>query len=261
MFARQVYAPTDMPRALCIFGCNRAACSAQRDGWRAVRTQRQPLPPAAPSDVAANSPRRGDLKDLLSGHGSIPAHRAPITLEHEPPSAWEVDDDESWDEGAGTEIDWGLSSSVGEIGDGNRKQRAHIKAMEELLTAQEKAFHERKLTLGTKRENACSHVDTSTASVKQSRSATLQREHDKPCFPAKLLTFNPEPPDQTRKQLDDGGMQQMLRRYLAQEEDRDVVAALNVALDPRGRQEGSGEAGTQVAAAVHAEKYEGTPKR
>ena len=82
------------------------------------------------------------------------------------------------------------------------------------------------------------------------------------CFPVKSVSFSPEPWEVKSSSASDKDMEDRLRRYREQEEDRGLIAALDQALGPRvggatNKQSPSGGGG----AAVVGEKYERTPAR
>ncbi|CAN0467585.1 unnamed protein product, partial [Hapterophycus canaliculatus] len=84
-----------------------------------------------------------------------------------------------------------------------------------------------------------------------------------PCFPAKAVSFMPEPWGAESSGVEDKDMQNRLRRYKEQEEDRGLVAALDQALGLKG---GGGAGASRQgagggAAAGIGEKYERTPAR
>ncbi|CAN0574835.1 unnamed protein product, partial [Ectocarpus sp. 12 AP-2014] len=82
-------------------------------------------------------------------------------------------------------------------------------------------------------------------------------------FPAQTVSFVPEPWGAESSRADDKDMENRLRRYREQEEDRGLVAALDCALglkDAGGlSSEHGGKDGKGVASA--GEKYERTPAR
>lgn len=84
-----------------------------------------------------------------------------------------------------------------------------------------------------------------------------------PCFPAKTVSFVPEPWGAESSRADDKDMENRVRRYREQEEDRGLVAALDHALglkDAGGlSSEHGGKEGKGVASV--GEKYERTPAR
>lgn len=82
------------------------------------------------------------------------------------------------------------------------------------------------------------------------------------CFPVKSVSFLPEPWEVKSSSASDKDMENRLRRYREQEEDRGLIAALDQALGPTvggaaNKQSPSGGGG----AAVVGEKYERTPAR
>lgn len=96
-------------------------------------------------------------------------------------------------------------------------------------------------------------------------SAAVEAENGgkRPCFPAKTVSFMPEPWGAGSSGVDDKDMQNRLRRYREQEEDRGLVAALDQALglkDGGGTGSGSQQGGGGGVASI-GEKYERTPAR
>lgn len=88
-------------------------------------------------------------------------------------------------------------------------------------------------------------------------------ERRRPCFPAKAVSFMPEPWGAQVSGVEDKDMQNRLRRYREQEEDRGLVAALDQALglnDDGGAGSNRRGAGGAGAAGI-GEKYERTPAR
>lgn len=87
----------------------------------------------------------------------------------------------------------------------------------------------------------------------------------RPCFPAKTVSFMPEPWEAERSGADEKDMRNRLLRYREQEEDRGLVAALDQALGlkdggvTRSSQQGPQGAGGRTASI--GEKYERTPAR
>lgn len=85
----------------------------------------------------------------------------------------------------------------------------------------------------------------------------------RPCFPARTVSFMPEPWGEDNSRADDRDMERRLRRYREQEEDRGLVAALDQALGLKsGGGEGQGgQHGGGGGVASIGEKYERTPAR
>lgn len=78
-------------------------------------------------------------------------------------------------------------------------------------------------------------------------------------FPSKLMNFSPEPWADSSS-VDDTDMENRLRRYREEEEDRGLVAALDQALGLKGSAVGDKQGAGAVLAGV-GEKYERTPAR
>lgn len=87
----------------------------------------------------------------------------------------------------------------------------------------------------------------------------------RPCFTARTVSFMPEPWGAESSRAEDKDMQNRLRRYREQEEDRGLVAALDQALGLKdGAAAGSSQHDQQGGgggAATVGEKYERTPSR
>lgn len=83
------------------------------------------------------------------------------------------------------------------------------------------------------------------------------------CFPAKVLSFLPEPWGFESSSADDDAMNNRLLRYREQEEDRGLVAAIDGALGLRASETSNGQDvhGRGGGAAKIDEKYERTPAR
>lgn len=90
-------------------------------------------------------------------------------------------------------------------------------------------------------------------------SRTQVGTRDRRFFPAKLMNFAPEPWAESSG-VDDKDMENRLRRYREQEEDRGLVAALDQAIGLKDSAVGGKQGAGAVSAGV-GEKYERTPAR
>ncbi|CAN0541975.1 unnamed protein product, partial [Ectocarpus sp. 12 AP-2014] len=289
--AGQIYAPTHVERSLCLFGCNRAACSLRPEGWRAVRTQApQPVEPAQDD----SDPTAVPAVSAVAGTTNV-APPTPPTSTHPAASAtdpWGASD-VSWDAPASDGDGWGAETSDWGAGVDTKGVGGIATAdIDALLDKQEKkqsstcqgdrasaaaaAAAEKRSTGGDTRssiaEIAPDHSRSSSGS--QQKSAAESSKSDtvaaaggdwggRPCFPAQTVSFVPEPWGAESSRADDKDMENRLRRYREQEEDRGLVAALDHALglkDAGGlSSEHGGKEGKGVASA--GEKYERTPAR
>jgi hypothetical protein len=93
----QVYAPTAVPRSLCIFGCNTPACSISPQGWRVLRT-------TAPNSEPPESKQ-------------AEAVAAQTAAEPEPELSWGAADGDDWSAPAAAAADgWGAGDSSSDWG-------------------------------------------------------------------------------------------------------------------------------------------------
>lgn len=209
----------------------------------------------------------------LAAAGVVPP-APPIPSRPSEPAAeaWGAND-ESWDACGGRD-DWGAEDgewgAVGSDGGGDEATAA----IDVML-----AEHERRSTKKVRDEAARSKPcvrDESAAALggDEVGSEAIGRRHVDTtlssetecvagrCFPAKAVNFLPEPWAAECSLVEDKDMENRLRRYRDQEEDRGLVAALDQALGlkngARGHHQGprGGEGASNVG-----EKYERTPAR
>ncbi|CBN79864.1 conserved unknown protein [Ectocarpus siliculosus] len=265
----QIYAPTHVERSLCLFGCNRAACSLRPEGWRVVRTQApQPVEPAQDDSdpTAASAP---------AAHATDPWGASDVS--------WDApaSDGEGW--GAETS-DWGAgvdTEGVGGIATADidalldkqeKKQSSTCQGDRASAAAAEKRSSTGGDTCSSLAELGPNHSSSGSGSQKKSaaessKSDTVAAEGGdwggRPCFPAKTVSFVPEPWGAESSRTDDKDMENRLRRYREQEEDRGLVAALDHALGLKDAGGLSSEHGGKEGKAVASvgEKYERTPAR
>lgn len=268
---RQVYAPTHVQRSLCVFGCNRAACSLQSQGWRVIRTQLHP----PHNGKNASTPTEGN-GNAAAGI-ILPSSPAPVSVQPAKPvaaGAWgEKTEDSCWN-ASGSGDDWGAAAEEwGVEGERDGDGEDPTAVIDALLTEQE-----RQPTLAASSQASRSKPgvcdksaaapggdgeNCSNASQAASPSLPAAAEYgERRCFPVKSVSFSPEPWEVKSSSASDKDMENRLRRYREQEEDRGLIAALDQALGPRvggatNKQSPSGGGG----AAVVGEKYERTPAR
>ncbi|CAM9809420.1 unnamed protein product [Ectocarpus sp. 8 AP-2014] len=289
----QIYAPTHVERSLCLFGCNRAACSLRSEGWRAVRTQApQPVEPAQDD----SDPTAVPAVSAVAGTTNVAPPTPPTSTQ---PAAHSTDpwgaSGVSWDapasdgDGWGAETtDWGAGVDTEGVGgiatadidallDKQEKKQSSTCQGDRASAAAAAAAAEKRLSTGG---DTCSSLSelapnhSSSGSGSQQKSAAESSKSDtvaaeggdwggRPCFPAKTVSFVPEPWGAETSRTDDKDMENRLRRYREQEEDRGLVAALDHALglkDAGGlSSEHGGKEGKGVASV--GEKYERTPAR
>lgn len=316
----KIYAPTHIQRSLCVFGCNRAACSLRPEGWRVIRTQK-PSPADPPQDEAGRAKPMADNNNSSAlggaGRGEMPPTPpvpVPAVVEPAPDDAWGASG-VSWEDAAAASPDgdgWGAEAS--EWGAGTGTEGAGEEATPDigaLLDEQEKRSS--KAAQGDRAAAALAPAPApppgapassqgggacyqSTPAEPQPNGdssdgqrcpaggasgaedasvvavASVEAENGAggiPRFPAKAVSFMPEPWGAGSSGADDKDMENRLRRYREQEEDRGLVAALDQALglkkkdggatgDGGGRQGGGGGGG---GVASIGEKYERTPAR
>ncbi len=283
----QIYAPTHVQRALCVFGCNRAACSQQREGWRVIRTQGPP-PPAHPSGDESNGRAVAAAGDALPAPPPVPEQ-----VGVEPPAdAWGASN-VSWDvaapdgDGWGAETsEWGTGADAEGVGAGaavdigalldEREEKLSKPRGDRVAAAAEVRLENGRAGDhpapanpttngvsgdGQKCEATEQGVETPTAPA----AAEAADGEARPCFAARTVSFMPEPWGAESSRAEDKDMQNRLRRYREQEEDRGLVAALDQALglkdgaaagSSQQDQQGGGGGADNVG-----EKYERTPAR
>lgn len=250
-----------------MFGCNRAACSLQPQGWRVIRTQLN----APPDRKNASTPTAGN--DGVAVDTMLPPPPAPaLTQPAEPVAgAWgEKNADSSWDASGGGD-DWGAEADEwGAEGERDGAREDATAAIDALLKEQERQStlaasnqaSRLKSGVGGKSATAVGSNEGGCTDDAQGASTSLTEPGERCCFPAKTISFSPEPWEVKSSSASDKDMENRLRRYREQEEDRGLVAALDQALGPRvggaaSKQSPSGGGG----AAVVGEKYERTPAR
>ncbi|CAM9245974.1 unnamed protein product [Ectocarpus fasciculatus] len=285
----QIYAPTHVERSLCLFGCNRAACSLRPEGWRAVRTQTpQPVEPAQDGSDPTAVPTASAVAGATNRTPPAPPTSA---VSEQATGAWGASD-VSWDAPASDDDGWGAETSdwgagadtegVGGIATADidalldkqeKKQSSSTSQGDRAATAAEQRPSTGGDTCSSLAESAPNHSSSSSGSQQKSAAESLKSDAvaaeggdwgGRPCFPAKTVSFVPEPWGAESSRADDKDMENRLRRYKEQEEDRGLVAALDHALglkdgggglsSEHGGKEGKGVAGI-------GEKYERTPAR
>lgn len=301
-FAGQVYAPTHVERSLCVFGCNRATCSLRSEGWRVVRTQAPPPPREQPPETVRdenapavptadnNSGAAVSMAGIMPPTPPGPSQevRAPTTgvAWGESNVSWDDaapgEDDEwgaelsEWGSGAATEgVGHGTAADIGALLDEREKLSSTARGGSALPTtaAVGGGVCGKSTSIGPRPDGASDgQVGPADASgpggISSTAPSTAVENGDgggRPCFPAKTVSFMPEPWGAESSGADDKDMKNRLRRYREQEEDRGLVAALDQAL---GLKEsgvtGNSQQGLQGAgggAASIGEKYERTPAR
>lgn len=190
-------------------------------------------------------------------------------------SAWEQNNDgSSWDASGGGD-DWGVEPDEwGVEAEKDRDGEDPTAAIDALLKEQERqstfaaSNQASRLKPSGVFDKSAAAVDgdegrcTDDAQDASSRLSVATEPEERCCFPAKAVSFLPEPWEAKSSSASDKDMENRLRRYREQEEDRGLVAALDQALGPRvggaaSKQSASGGGG----AAVVGEKYERTPAR
>lgn len=208
------------------------------------------------------------------------------------PDAWGTSD-VSWDAAAADGDDWGAEESewgagVGTEGIGgeatpdigallDEQEKRSSKAQEDRAVpppaagrpqgggAREQPTPAEPQANGSSARQPCragaSEADAAVAPVPSAAADEAENGGGKPCFPAKTVSFRPEPwgADSSRADKD---MENRLRRYREQEEDRGLVAALDQALGLKGGGgvgNGGGQQGGGGRVASIGEKYERTP--
>eukprot|EP00752_Nemacystus_decipiens_P002854 g2658.t1 len=294
----QIYAPTHVHRSLCVFGCNRAACSLRPEAWRVIRTQESspadpsqdeidPFKPTSHNESGTAAGAAGGAGGKLLPTPPVLARAAAAPV----PDAWGASE-VSWDTSAPDEgDDWGVEAS--EWGAGNGTDGAGDEATPDihaLLDEQEKRSskaQENRAAGGAPRfqgggalnqsapagPQANGRIDRqrwSAAAPGADASATVEVEDggERACFPAKTVSFLPEPWESGGSRAEDKEMEERLKRYKEQEEDRGLVAALDQALGLKGgggggggTGNGGGQQGGGGGVAGIGEKYERTPAR
>ena len=249
---RQVYAPMHFERSLCIFGCNRAACSVHSHGWRVIRTQKLPEH-SRDTTVGCAGPRNGPSE---SSFKALEASTPPRSVEPAA-DAWGADtvsgDDllgDEWGAGAG---DWDAC-----------KDETTAAAIDALLEERERlSDRAERLTIRTCVEPAAAAArDGNDVEINGRRLLDVDNGRSaRRCFPPKSMTFSPEPWGSKGNGID-SDMEKRIRRYREEEEDRGLVDELDKALS-QGTGDGSkskfSSGGARAADA--GEKYERTPAR
>lgn len=285
--AGQIYAPTHVERSLCVFGCNRATCSLRSEGWRVVRTQAPPPQEQPAENLRDKNASTIPTADNNSGTNvSVAGFIPPIPPIPAAEVAW-GENDVSWDDAAPDEGDWGAGTSewgagVGTEGTGHgtpadigalldeREKRSSAAqggpASQAAATVGGGACGKSRLD-GTRDGELGSADASGPGGIPSTASAAVESGDwgGRPCFPAKTVSFTPEPWGAESSGADDKDMKNRLRRYREQEEDRGLVAALDQALGLKdGGVTGSCQQGPQrsgAGATSIGEKYERTPAR
>lgn len=299
----QIYAPTHVQRSLCVFGCNRAACSLRPEGWRAIRTQEGPPCADPPRDHTDPT----DINGVVGGAGEklppTPPVPAQAVVEPAPaPDPWGASG-VSWGAAAPDGDEWG--AEVSEWGAGVGAERVGAEATPDIVALLDE---QEKRSSKTQQDGEAAAVAAATAAAAAaepledggacdqsaraepqpngcsdrrrgparapgaaavapaavSSAAKAELGGGRPRFPAKPVSFMPEPWGAGSSGADDKDMEKRLRRYREQEEDRGLVAALDQALGLKagggGGENGGHQAGGGGVAGV-GEKYESTPAR
>lgn len=298
--AGQVYAPTHVERSLCVFGCNRATCSLRSEGWRVVRTQAPPSreqPAETVRDKNVPAVPAADKKSsgtAVSAASIIPPMPPGPSQEVSAPATGVVawgENDVSWDDAApGEDDEWGAEPS--EWGTGADTEGAGHGTTADIGALLDEREKLSSTARGGPASPAAAAVGGSTSTstgptpdggsdgqvrpadasgagdISSTASSTAVENGDgggRPCFPAKTVSFMPEPWGAKSSGADDKDMKNRLRRYREQEEDRGLVVALDQALGLKEKDvTGNGQQGPQGAeggAASIGEKYERTPAR
>lgn len=254
-----MYAPTHTQRSLCVFGCNRAACSGHPQGWRVIRTQ------------AAQAAETHPTQPPTTANAPPPTPPVPPQRPAPAADAW-GGTAEAWD-ASGDGDDWGADTgewgaeAVGDGGDGE----AGTAAIDALLKEQERRSAEKvsdeevRLAAGARGKSTAVTVGDEEAAgrdIERNAGAEKPGRRARRCFPAKSLSFLSEPWGAENSRAEDKGMESRIRRYREQEEDRGLVAALDQALSLK-RGQGSKSQGAQGGGGTAGvgEKYERTPAR
>ncbi|CAM9745356.1 unnamed protein product [Scytosiphon promiscuus] len=287
----QIYAPTHVQRSLCVFGCNQAACSLRPEGWRVVRTQ-APQPAIGAGDDGEPATTTASSNEAASAAGALPpTPLLPVPPATEPAAdAWGADADVSWDAADAAFDGDGWGAEEGEWGTKVDARGGGVTATADivaLLEEQEKRSSDAQVgrtdveapargesgATELKRDGGGGGGDSRKRAVKSrgpdsdspTASATGETggKERGPCFPARGVSFMPEPWGVESSGAADKDMQNRLRRYREQEEDRGLVAALDQALglDDAGEAGGSRQGAGGGGAAGVGEKYERTPAR
>eukprot|EP00903_Cladosiphon_okamuranus_P014302 g13284.t1 len=306
----QIYAPTHVQRSLCVFGCNRAACSLRPEAWRVIRTQeRSPADPTLDKFDAAKP--RGDISSGTTvaaatrdaGGGMpppTPLHVPAQAVVQPAPDAWGTSD-VSWDavaapngDGWGAEeSEWGAAVGIEGVGDEatpdisalleEQENKRSSKAQEhqaappsppaaaghpqdgDALDQPTRAGSQAKGSSARQRcLSGASGADATVALTTSAAADEAESGGGRPRFPAKTVSFMPEPWGADSSRANDKEMEDRLRRYREQEEDRGLVTALDQALglkDGCGAGNGGGQQGEGDGVAGIGEKYERTPAR
>lgn len=257
-----------------MFGCNRATCSLQPQGWRVIRTQApQPVPNCAKPATSTASSSTTPAIDVAP-----PVPPVPTRLLEPAANAWGANAT-SWGDADGGSDSWGADTTSEwttaggddgiSAGDGGT-----IVGIDALLDEQERrstrtasdAAEGLQISGGGRKSSAVatsSRTEGKEAAaenpVERMASSTQVSTRARRFFPAKVMNFAPEPWADCSN-VDDKDMENRLRRYREQEEDRGLVAALDQAIGLKD----SAVDGKQGAGAVSAgvgEKYERTPAR
>ena len=310
-FDRQIYAPTHVQRSLCVFGCNRAACSLRPEAWRVIRTQ-EPSPAGPSQDETDRAkPTSDDNSGTTAAGGGAggvtppppPPTPVPVQAAAEPaPDAWGASE-VSWDTAApdgcddwGAEAgEWGAGDVTGGGGDEatpdidallDQQEKRSSKVREDRAApapaaaaaaaaagrpqgggaCNQSATAEPHANGKIDGQRCCSAAASGADAVAPTASAAAEAENGagRPCFPAKTVSFMPEPWGAGSSGAEDKDMEKRLKRYREQEEDRGLVAALDQALglkDGGGAGSGGGRQGGGGGVASIGEKYERTPAR
>lgn len=240
----QVYAPTNIRRSLCVFGCNKAVCSSTSEGWRCIRTQ-EPENNKDDSKYVASA-----VDEPRTDVSTIEQSVLPVGLNVTDKTT------DSWTNGLATGDDWADDSNLdgdwGEIETASTHKNDHIdEALSILLASKERekvssikpppplptVVKHTKLELHAERGVMPSHV-----------------------FPAYQLDFYPEPWDAHNGAVDDA-VDEKLQKYLAEEEDPALVELIKDAMAKGSSKGTSGKTKKGGKKGAEGEHYERTPAK
>lgn len=270
-----------------MLGCNRATCSARREAWRVIRTQQTHDPKPRVHGVDQALPEPVSNRDL--GTLSPPAREATGKgASHGwggEGGAWGVK--AGGDDWGCVTGDWGEATVTSDDVFGNTS--SSVPAIDALLEKQDARSRERvsdalgatkkrptrRRQGGGRKSRASSAKKNLSAGADEPQGANARspsggsggraQARTSSSFPCKALDFSTEPcQEKTWKGGEDEEMESRIRRYREQEEDRELVAALDRALASKeaGRSGGGGAEGSgDKFSGAAGEKYESTPAR
>jgi Programmed cell death protein 2, C-terminal putative domain len=254
----QVYAPTAVPRSLCIFGCNTPTCSISPQGWRVLRTTASHAEPPASLHVNTKA--------------------AEIAAEPEPELSWGAPAGDDWSTPAAAAADdWGAGDSSSDWGSSVTAATDSIATLNDTLA--QLLINREAATTAAAAEQKAQPPAPPTAARKAVQQGSTNDELPPHTFPAFDMVFYPEPwgsdsSSSSNSKSEDASMAAKIRAYLAEEEDTALAALIGQTLTAPGHKgarssssssssSGSSESAIAAAAAAAAsssgEAYESTP--